>query len=240
MAKFFLVLKAQKQILMEDNRWYEIDDFQDQTILPMVFGTIEAAKSYKKGSSLCKKIAIYNENILQEMYHIDYLKLEAKLLCKPSSSIDEPDIQDDDLDTDPHDEGISCQANVQETVETPLICEAEDLLSSLIAFIERVNTAKDGLPGELKSIDQILQDELHFSEFEKLNVVEGYKAWQRIHEARIERRRIKNEIEIVDLLASAFGSLSEPALQNIIYHIDRMKDRRYHPRSDQYPTTKIS
>lgn len=133
---------------------------------------------------------------------------------------------------------IGVAANAEKTLETPFISEARELLKKMLALKQELKTLEQSLPSEMIQVNKTMQDELHFAEFEQLNVVEGYRSWLRIHNCRITRRRIKNESEVALYLEAILNLVSEEKLKTAITRIEKMNERKYRPRTNDYPTTK--
>lgn len=237
----YLVKKKQKLLLTEDNSWIDLSRPFASTLLPKVFLSAESAKAAQKRMRESNKIGIYNDTTLYTVFGVHPEELLSR---KKAEAKDAPDKQvpqeaalsDAEQYAAPESSGLS--ANIEKTMNTPLITDLEDTLACLIALFDRLSAAEDALPTEKNQVERILQDELHFSEFEQLNIVEGYQAWRRIHDARIERRRIKNETEVVQIAKQLFDGFDTEPLQKALNLIESMRHRSYAPRSDSYPTRK--
>ena len=79
------------------------------------------------------------------------------------------------------------------------------------------------LNNKLSEVDRKICDVLHYIEFNKLNACDGYKTYKMIREYRLERRAIKNEIEILDDVYNNITKLIEES-------INRLSNRKYKPR----------
>ena len=86
---------------------------------------------------------------------------------------------------------------------------------------------KQGLVKALQEKDQEINDLLHKAEFEKLNAAEGYYLYKQLREARIARRKIKNDIDCLQLIKD---NCNLEKLQN---GLKKMGDKCYHPRTDK-------
>lgn len=82
---------------------------------------------------------------------------------------------------------------------------------------------KVALNNKLSEVDRKICDVLHYIEFNKLNACDGYKAYKMIREYRLERRTIKDEIEMLDDVYNNITKLIEES-------INRLSNRKYKPR----------
>lgn len=75
-------------------------------------------------------------------------------------------------------------------------------ISQLSEAFKIIKGNKEWLLQEESRIDLELSDLYHFIENHTFNASEGYKLCKRIKDLRIERRRIKNEIKIADVVTN--------------------------------------
>jgi len=75
------------------------------------------------------------------------------------------------------------------------MCIAEDYSKQLLSIYHNINEEFESLRNKQSQIDLYIQDVLHMIEAKNFNASEGYKFAKMIHDARIKRRDIKNEIE---------------------------------------------
>ena len=109
-------------------------------------------------------------------------------------------------------------------------CNDENTCSNPELRDEVVNTVfadianrKVTLNNKLSEVDRKICDVLHYIEFNKLNACDGYKAYKMIREYRLERRTIKDEIEMLDDVYNNITKLIEES-------INRLSNRKYKPR----------
>lgn len=261
-VNFYLAKKKQCALLAEDGSWIDLRQPLTTKVRPRRFASVDAAKSTKKNLKETNKIGIYTDVTLYQVFGIrpDELIFRndpssnhegSPVVCQEEQDEEIVGEEEDEIlefdgvsretGENPSEKGVSTvNPNVETTMNTPLITDLEDILASMIALFDRLSAAEKELPMEDRHVNQIMQDELHFSEFEHLNVVEGYQAWLRIHNARIERRRIKNESEVVALANDLFGGFDTTPLQKALNRIEAMRHRSYAPRSDSYPIRKTT
>ena len=109
-------------------------------------------------------------------------------------------------------------------------CNDENTCSNPELRDEVVNTVfadianrKVTLNNKLSEVDRKICDVLHYIEFNKLNACDGYKTYKMIREYRLERRAIKDEIEMLDDVYNNITKLIEES-------INRLSNRKYKPR----------
>lgn len=239
----YLVNKSQWLLLAEDDMWIDLHKPFASNKKPKIFLTVEDAKNAIMTMRSKNKIGIYSDDTLYQVFGVlpetFFLKEDPSDLESPVMTFEEAEAQESEEDEREEqyftsENGI-LSSNIEKTVNTPLITDFEDLLASMIALFDRFTMTKRELPVEFTHVNQTMQDELHFSEFEQLNVVEGYQAWRRIHDARVERRRIKNEMQVVKMAEELFNGFGTADLQEVLNRIDGMRHRQYSPRTDHYP-----
>ena len=103
-----------------------------------------------------------------------------------------------------------------------------DKLNCLNGLAKEADEREKVLNVCLSTIDKKLSDILHYCEFCTLNAAQGYKVYKKIKEYRQERRKIKNELEIVRFILDKkiTDTVSEEA-KNLINSIN---SRSYEPR----------
>lgn len=121
-------------------------------------------------------------------------------------------------------------ANLDAVYETPFIMDALDLLEQMLALAERTDTYMHEQLEELRQVECKICDELHYVEFMSLNGADGYKAYRRLHELRVERRRLKNEQFVATRLYNLFDAEAKRKISEAIQVITKIPDRHYVPR----------
>jgi hypothetical protein len=76
--------------------------------------------------------------------------------------------------------------------------QIEEVINA-IDILNKFEDRKNILISNLSDLDLEEQDLLHYIETEKFNAVEGYKLSKKIKEIRLERRKVKNELSLVNL-----------------------------------------
>ncbi len=111
---------------------------------------------------------------------------------------------------------------------SPLTVDIVEMAESIHAIAQQAEDRIVYLKEELKSVDLELIDIQHAAEFYELNASQGYKLYKLLHDVRVKRRNIKDEIAILDeFLKAKFTSESISALKGSIANMDK---RTYAPR----------
>lgn len=118
--------------------------------------------------------------------------------------------------------------------ETGKVMVSEDIKYWLDKATDMSNIANEAinrkrkLCQELSLVDKELCDILHYIEFCNLNAAQGYKAYKMVKERRILRRKIKDEISILDSILDQ--KVSQTAKDTIQKTAEKMDKRTYEPR----------
>ncbi len=95
-------------------------------------------------------------------------------------------------------------------------------------FISYTEARKNYLNKLLSQEDMKIVDIEHAAEFYKLNASQGYKLYKMLREARINRRKYKDELEEIESLRKyGFNMLRT---DEMIEEIKKLDNRRYNPR----------
>lgn len=98
----------------------------------------------------------------------------------------------------------------------------------LEACAARAEARLESLKTEMSKVDLEVVDIEHAAEFYNLNAAQGYKLYKMLHDARVKRRDIKNEMEKLNHFLNT--TLTSNSLQNLQKSIAGMKNRKYTPR----------
>lgn len=130
---------------------------------------------------------------------------------------------------------VYSSANIKETCETEFIKGAVRTMEDCKALLESINRKKKALEDEIFTLDLMTSDELHRIEFCNLDAFQGYVAYKRLHNLRIQRRRAKNELFTVNAVRIAFEDQNRAVqrLDDAIEDIDRLKQRCYRVRAPE-------
>jgi len=84
------------------------------------------------------------------------------------------------------------------------MCKAKNYSEQLLEIFNNIKQDYNDLNNELSQADLKQQDILHKIENTNFNACDGYKLAKMIHDVRIKRREIKNELETLQLLKNNF------------------------------------
>ena len=107
----------------------------------------------------------------------------------------------------------------------------EDIVSKLCYMCSHAQTYRKNLNTMLSVTDQEICDIVHYMEFENPDDVQLLKVAKLLQEKRYSRRKIKDEMDKVDLLVSSF--LDEEfsiKVHQTMEVLEKMKNRTYTPR----------
>ena len=103
-----------------------------------------------------------------------------------------------------------------------------DKVKEMYAFAKELEERKLYLAEQLSKIDMEIVDIEHAAEFYNLNASQGYNLYKLLHDRRIERRKIKDELQIIGLtLGTSINSTNIDNLERSILGLD---NRKYAPR----------
>ena len=66
-------------------------------------------------------------------------------------------------------------------------------------ILNDIDDYSTGLANKLSEVDQKIQDLLHYIEYNKINILWSYKYIVELKKLRLERRKIKNDMLIIDV-----------------------------------------
>lgn len=118
--------------------------------------------------------------------------------------------------------------NTEKAMDTENIQYWLEKLSGLNGIGNEAVKRKEELCEQLSEVDKELSDINHYIEFCKLNAAQGFKAYKMIKERRVQRRRIKNELVVVEtILEKKIGESITEEVKKVIQRLDK---RTYSPR----------
>lgn len=123
------------------------------------------------------------------------------------------------------------------TVQVEKSCEAgssEYIVSVLSDAVSKLNHRHAILVEEMSKYDRQRSDVEHYIEFNmgKLNACDGYKAYKLLQNVLVERRKVKDELTIIQAVRDRIEFPEE--LAKIDTHVQALKDRHYEPREFAY------
>lgn len=103
-----------------------------------------------------------------------------------------------------------------------------DKVKEISTFTKEIEDRRLYLMEMVHNIDLEIVDIEHAAEFYTLNASQGYKLYKMLHDARIQRRSYKDELEKINL--SLGTSIRSTNMENLEKSIVGMEHRKYEPR----------
>ena len=101
------------------------------------------------------------------------------------------------------------------------MCKTIESANQLLELVNSFDTRKKLLEKRLSELDKCQVDLLHMIESEdSLNVVRGYDLCKAIKDIRVERRQVKNELQILDV----FVPKIVPIKNNLLITVNKAKE----------------
>ena len=118
-----------------------------------------------------------------------------------------------------------------ETCESPAqFGSSKYIISVLSDAVAKLNCRHISLSDELSKYDRQVTDIEHYIEFNsgKLNACDGYKAYKLLQDVLVERRKVKDELQMICMVKDKMAIPEDIA--NIDNKIKELETRRYEPR----------
>lgn len=113
-------------------------------------------------------------------------------------------------------------------VESTLNFDILEKVNELNDIIGQMEIRRGHLIGELQKIDLEIVDIEHAAEFYNLNASQGYKLYKLLHDSRLKRRTIKDELQKIN---SFLGTpMKSNDMENLRKSILGLDNRKYTPR----------
>ena len=118
----------------------------------------------------------------------------------------------------------------EKTEATPEVDASKYIVSVIADAVAKLNSRHEVLCEELSKYDRQRTDIEHYIEFNvgKLSACEGYKAYKLLQDVLLKRRKIKDELLVIDATRGRIALPEE--LANIESEIQKLEERRYIPR----------
>lgn len=98
----------------------------------------------------------------------------------------------------------------------------------MYTFTKELEERKLYLDEQLSKIDLEIVDIEHAAEFYNLNACQGYKLYKLLHDRRVKRREIKDELQKISLILGT--SIKSSNIDNLERSILGLNNRIYTPR----------
>lgn len=108
------------------------------------------------------------------------------------------------------------------------------IVSILSDAVAKLNCRHMALVEEQSKYDRQITDVEHYIEFNagKLNACDGYKAYKLLQDVLVERRKVKDELQILQVVKDKMALPDD--LVNIDARVQEMESRKYEPREFKY------
>jgi len=95
-------------------------------------------------------------------------------------------------------------------------------------YSTRVSQARvDFLSDNIQKLDLEIIDIQHAIEFNKVDIVGGYKYYKMLHDILVQRREYKDELKKINIIR---GTLSKDMVDTMIRSLDGIDTQQYQPR----------
>lgn len=130
-------------------------------------------------------------------------------------------------------EEVVSKPKVKPTV-SPDIGSSKYIISVLSEAVAKLNCRHQELVDEQSRFDRQVTDIEHYIEFNigKLNACSGYKAYKLLQDVLVQRRKIKDELQIIQVVRDKIGYPEEVA--DIETKVQELETRHYEPRELTY------
>ena len=117
---------------------------------------------------------------------------------------------------------------------TPEFGSSKYIVSVLSDAVAKLNCRHLELSDELSTYDRKVTDVEHYIEFNvgKLNARDGYKAYKLLQDVLVERRKVKDELQILQVVKDKMALPED--IENIQERVKELEGRRYEPRELKY------
>lgn len=113
------------------------------------------------------------------------------------------------------------------------MCKALEISSNILKYLSETETILKTLKLELKKCDLMRQDILHIIETSNFSAFEGYRLCKVLKDISTQRRKIKNELSILDSFCTQTLNVKE-TLNNIHQKIlileNKKQNLKYSPK----------
>ncbi len=105
----------------------------------------------------------------------------------------------------------------------------ETVINQITTLSQLIKERTKYLADEVSECDKRLQDIEHEAEFNIYNVVDGYRVYKQMHDVRIQRRKAKDELQILGIMNVT--TMNDQSIKNLGKAIKGLDSRKYTPRS---------
>lgn len=121
-----------------------------------------------------------------------------------------------------------CEATIEEVASKELDYDILSKADEIAELAEQAEGRKLYLQEEIRKTDLEIVDIEHAAEFYELDAGRGYKLYRLLHDVRVKRRGLKNELEKINLFLGA--SIDSKKLGGLRKRIVGLDNKQYTPR----------
>lgn len=121
-----------------------------------------------------------------------------------------------------------CEATIEEVASKELDYDILSKADEIAELAEQAEGRKLYLQEEIRKADLEIVDIEHAAEFYELDAARGYKLYRLLHDVRVKRRGLKNELEKINLFLGA--SIDSKKLGDLRKRIVGLDNKQYTPR----------
>jgi len=128
-----------------------------------------------------------------------------------------------------------------EVVIDPALFKLQSQLEACNSAFAQIEKAKKALSAmnlatlgkRLSVCDKKTSDIMHrITSEQKLNAAEGYRVYAELREVQVERRKIKNTLQVASLVRQAEANSSKESFEELAIAIETLKDAKYYCRTE--------
>lgn len=119
------------------------------------------------------------------------------------------------------------------------MCKARNYSEQLLKIYNNINNDFISLNNELRQADLLEQDLLHTIEAGNFNAFQGYKLSKMIHDNRVKRRDIKNELDPLFRLKNNFVDVNVNRLNTVSQQVIKRDERLTNLTENQIYTPRV-
>ena len=205
--------------IIYDNNNYVAQDFNGRFFLACDIGNAKTWHKVQKATNVCKEISRtfkghdFKVKCVSEFDILGNSQNTGNCIFNVSNNIS-------------GNEDAGDQQN--KTRPTTLDYDIFETASEFHSLIKQARERRPYIERKIKDIELEITDIEHAAEFYNLNASQGYKLYKLLHNARIERRKLKDNLAKIDMLLDV--NVNVDAMEVLRKRLLGMDNRKYTPR----------
>lgn len=124
----------------------------------------------------------------------------------------------------------SCQTIESKPVSQPdeFDCDIFEKVDNFCKFVKLAETRKPYIANKIHELELEITDIEHAAEFYELNASQGYKIYKLLHDVRVQRRKLKDELEKINYIMESKIDIKD--MEHLKNRIAGLDNRKYMPR----------